>query len=102
MDNTKVKEILGKQLELLAEVSEGKPENLAELSAAMCDITDRLAVVQDPLIRVLGVPETPTDRGRLSETIQGILTRKSSKHSSKQQPDPTSPELKQDEESLRE
>ena len=38
MGSTKVKEILGKQLELLAEVSESKPENLAELSAAMCEI----------------------------------------------------------------
>lgn len=51
MDSTKVKETLGKQLELLAEVSEGKPENLAELSMAMCEIADRLAEVQDPLIR---------------------------------------------------
>ena len=32
MGSTKVKEILGKQLELLAEVSESKPENLEELS----------------------------------------------------------------------
>ena len=51
MDSTKVKEILGKQLELLAEVSEGKPENLAELSAVMCEIADRLEEVRDPLIQ---------------------------------------------------
>ena len=49
MDNAKVKEILGKQLELLAEVSEGKPENLADLSVAMCEIADRLVEGRDPL-----------------------------------------------------
>lgn len=51
MGSAKVKEILGKQLELLAEVSEGKPENLAELSAVMCEIADRLEEVRDPLIQ---------------------------------------------------
>lgn len=49
VDNAKVKEILGKQLELLAEVSEGKPENLADLSVAMCEIADRLVEGRDPL-----------------------------------------------------
>lgn len=52
MGSTKVKEILGKQLELLAEVSESKPENLAELSAAMCEIADRLKEVRDPLTQL--------------------------------------------------
>ena len=52
MGSTKAKEILGKQLELLAEVSESKPENLAELSAAMCEIGDRLKEVRDPLTQL--------------------------------------------------
>ena len=50
MEQKQVKEILGRQLELLAEVSEGKPDNLPELSAAMCEIADRLEVICDPLI----------------------------------------------------
>lgn len=68
MDTAKIKEILGKQLELLAEVSDGKPENLAELSAAMCEIADRLAEVQGPLCN---------DRELMSETIRDILVEQS-------------------------
>lgn len=64
MEKAEVKEILSKQLELLAEVSESKPENLAELSAAMCKIADRLVEVQDPLCN---------DRNLMSETIHDIL-----------------------------
>ena len=30
----------------------GKPENLAELSAAMCEIADRLKEVRDPLTQL--------------------------------------------------
>ena len=51
MDQTQIKEILGKQLELLAEASESKPSNLLELSVAMCEIADRLEEVQDPISR---------------------------------------------------
>ena len=68
MDSTKVKETLGKQLELLAEVSEGKPENLAELSMAMCEIADRLAEVRDPLCN---------DRELMSVTIRDTLAEQS-------------------------
>ena len=68
MDTAKIKEILGKQLELLAEVSEGKPENLSELSAAMCEIADRLVEVQDPICN---------DREIMSETIRDILAEQS-------------------------
>ena len=50
MDQKQVKEILGEQLELLAEVSKGKPGNLLELSEAMCEIADRLKEVYDPII----------------------------------------------------
>lgn len=52
MDQKQVKEILGEQLELLAEVSKktGKPEELPELSEAMCEIADRLKEVYDPII----------------------------------------------------
>ena len=50
MEQKQVKEILGKQLELLAEVSKGKPDNLPELSEAMCEIVDRLKEVYDPII----------------------------------------------------
>ena len=46
-----IKEILGKQLALLAEVSESKPGNLAELSTAMCMIADRLMEAKDPFIQ---------------------------------------------------
>lgn len=60
----KVKEILGKQLELLAEVSEGKPENLADLSAAMCKIADKISEVRDPICN---------DRVLMSETIRDIF-----------------------------
>ena len=49
LDKKKVKEILGKQLELLAEVSESKPGNLPELSVAMCEIADRLQEAQSPI-----------------------------------------------------
>lgn len=53
MDQKQVKEILGEQLELLAEVSKktGKPGNLPELSEAMCEIADRLKEVYDPIIQ---------------------------------------------------
>ena len=64
MENAKVKEILIKQLELLDEVSEGKPENLVDLSAVICEIADRLVEVQDPLCN---------DRDIMSETIRDIL-----------------------------
>ena len=52
MDQKQVKEILGEQMELLAEVSKktGKPEELPELSEAMCEIADRLKEVYDPII----------------------------------------------------
>lgn len=52
MTNQEIKEILGKQLELLAEVSDGKPGNLAELSSAMCKIADRISEVRDPLTQL--------------------------------------------------
>lgn len=68
MDTAKIKEILGKQLELLAEVSDGKPENMAELSAAMCEIADRLVEVQDPICN---------DRNLMSGTIRDILVEQS-------------------------
>lgn len=52
LDQKQAKEILGKQLELLAEVSKktSKPEVLPELSVAMCEIADRLEEICDPLI----------------------------------------------------
>ena len=50
MDQKQIKKILGEQLELLAEVSKGRPDNLPELSAAMCEIADRLEEICDPLI----------------------------------------------------
>lgn len=52
MEQKQVKEILGRQLELLAEVSKktSKPEELPELSMAMCEIADRLEEICDPLI----------------------------------------------------
>lgn len=64
----KIKEILGKQLELLAEVSEGKPENLVELSVAMCKIANRLAEVRSPICN---------DRALMSETMHDILLEES-------------------------
>lgn len=81
MDAAKVKEILGKQLELLAEVSEGKPENLAELSAAMCEIADRLVEVRDPICN---------DREVMSETIRGIFEEELKASSTRQKTVPRS------------
>ena len=81
MDTAKVKEILGKQLELLAEVSEGKPENLAELSVAMCEIADRLVEVRDPLCN---------DRELMSETIHDILVEEQKVSSTRQKTVPCS------------
>ena len=75
MENAKVKEILSKQLELLAEVSEGKPENLVDLSAAMCEIADRLVKAQDPLCN---------DREIMSETIRDIFAEQSKLSSTQQ------------------
>ena len=49
MDEKKIKEILGQQLELLAEVSKSKPKNLMELSLAMCELADRLEEARDPI-----------------------------------------------------
>lgn len=51
MNESRVKEYLSKQLELLAEASESKPENLPDLSIAMCEVADRLAEAEDPLSR---------------------------------------------------
>ena len=79
METAKIKEILGKQLELLAEVSEGKPENLSELSAAMCEIADRLVEVQDPLCN---------DRELMSETIRDILVEEQKASSTRQKTAP--------------
>lgn len=42
MNEREIKTMLGQQMELLAEASKGKPNNLAELSVAMCEIADRL------------------------------------------------------------
>ena len=52
MNESRVKEYLSKQLELLAEVSKDKPTNLPELSIAMCEVTDRLTEIRDPLNRL--------------------------------------------------
>ena len=79
METAKVKEILGKQLELLAEVSGGKPENLPELSAAMCEIADRLVEVQDPLCN---------DRELMSGTIRDILVEEQKASSTRQKTAP--------------
>ena len=54
MDEMKVKEILSKQLELLAEASESKPFNLPDLSVAMCEIADRLKKEQSPISHLEG------------------------------------------------
>lgn len=81
MDQKQVKEILGKQLQLLAEVSEGKPENLAELSAAMCEIADRLVEVRDPICN---------DREVMSETIRGIFEEELKASSTRQKTVPRS------------
>lgn len=83
MDQKQVKEILGKQLQLLAEVSKktSKPENLAELSAAMCEIADRLVEVRDPICN---------DREVMSETIRGIFEEELKASSTRQKTVPRS------------
>ena len=103
MDSTKIKEILGKQLELLAEVSEGKPGDLTDLSVAMCEIADRLMEVQDPLTPKIHINSTPNvegDRKRLADAITAVLSDQIQGKRSEQSPGPTAQEPMQDEEPL--
>lgn len=43
-----IKTMLGQQMELLAEASKSKPDNLAELTVAMCEVADRLKESREP------------------------------------------------------
>lgn len=56
----------------------------------------------DPVIQVTSKLITKENRARLTDTIRDILANQIQGKNLEQQPDPTSPELKQDEESLRE
>ena len=53
------------------------------------------------LIQVGSKTDSPEERKELADTISAILTNQARVHSSEQPPDPTSPEPKQDAESLR-
>lgn len=75
MDQKKAKEILGKQFELLAEVSKTcQPEELVEISKAMVLIANLLGINTSQKISVTSSEKTTDgDRRELVDTIQQIL-----------------------------
>lgn len=73
------KEIAALVVEIQERREANRPENLSELSAAMCEIADRLVEVQDPLCN---------DRELMSETIRDILVEEQKASSTRQKTAP--------------
>ena len=75
MERKQVKEILSKQLQLLAEVSKkSQLEHLPELTLAMCQIVDCLKNESEPYVTVSQKGMTDSgDKKRISDVIRRVL-----------------------------